>query len=388
MDKSSHRRAPVRGPEEWKVEGGVTFSQWDRWFLTVVASDRGGSWLSLEAELEGRRRGHGFEREDAEAKLSHLADLRKRLQRVGVSPAELLGDDVRDRGLLRKARTKVLGQHADERFKTKAMRETPRRVLGERACRGNWTGFRVSPSGFERELLDVVKQRGRYGLNATFGLRRRLQRTLRQLDRENGGDPAERLALHRAFLSAVLQAIDRANDSCGVLGELFQEELGVYVALPWRDAGLTAETYYRDFLEFAVWEDYGLTWRRLRGFFESIDERDQALVEGILRSIRQELIEAGLEYQAERALTLLGELHVARRNYGAFVPLAREMGSREWERITEMAGAARAAGRRELAFQVFTAANQPGPHRDYLGERCRELTGRMPRDAPHLSLLD
>lgn len=110
-------------------------------------------------------------------------------------------------------------------------------------------------------------------------------------------------------------------------------------------------------------------------------------MEGSLRGIRQELIDARLEYQAEEALTLLGELHVARRSYDAFAPLAREMGSREWERITTMAEAAWSASEHELAFRVFAAANQPGEHRDYLIERCRELTGRTPPDAPHLSLV-
>lgn len=63
------------------------------------------------------------------------------------------------------------------------------------------------------------------------------------------------------------------------------------------------------------------------------------------------------------------------------------MGSREWERITAMGVAAWSAGERELAFGVFAAANQPGEHRDYLVERCRELTRRAPPDAPHLSVV-
>lgn len=52
-----------------------------------------------------------------------------------------------------------------------------------------------------------------------------------------------------------------------------------------------------------------------------------------------------------------------------------------------MAEAAWSASEHELAFRVFAAANQPGEHRDYLIERCRELTGRTPPDAPHLSLV-
>jgi len=175
MTKARRSRKPLlRGPEEWKAEAGESFSQWDRWLLAVLVVDHDGAWASLETALEVRRRGHEFEREDAEAKLCQLADLRARVQRAGLAPAHLLGDDLQDKRLLRKARTKVFDQYVGDRAKTRAMRETPRRVLGERARRGNWAGFPVSPSQFERVFLDDVRARPSYSLKATFGLERRL----------------------------------------------------------------------------------------------------------------------------------------------------------------------------------------------------------------------
>ncbi len=379
MQATSHsREPPLRGPEEWKVEAGKSFSQWDRWFLVVLITDHDGSWASLETALERQPLRHGFQQEDAEAKLCHLGDLRDRVERAGLSPAELLAEDLQDRRVLRKARTKLFDQYVRDRVKTKAMRETPRKVLGERAQRGNWAGFPVSPSRFERTFLHEVEERPGHSPNATFGLSRRLEKSLRRLVKDTRGDPAALLALHRAFLTAMLEAFDRANDSCGVLAQLFQEQLSEYFKLPWRDAGLSPETYYGDFLEFAIWEHYGLTWRQLHGFFKAVDDEDIRRVETLLRSIRGELAGARLEYQADEALTLLGELHVAKRSYDRFVELARQMGSHGWERITKMAELAWRAGRCDLAAQVFAAADQPGPHRDYLRRRCLELTGRTP----------
>lgn len=46
---------------------GVRFSTWDRWFLTLLFCDHGGAWGALRDRLREHRRGHGFERDDAEA---------------------------------------------------------------------------------------------------------------------------------------------------------------------------------------------------------------------------------------------------------------------------------------------------------------------------------
>lgn len=112
-------------------------------------------------------------------------------------------------------------------------------------------------------------------------------------------------------------------------------------------------------------------------------------IDGVLREVRAELCAAELEYQAEGALTLLGALHVNKRSFERFEELAREMGSRHWERITTMAESA-AAGHRDLAMAVFTAADQPGFHRNYLRQRSRDLL--VPRPAlrarrPRLSIV-
>ena len=56
---------------------------------------------------------------------------------------------------------------------------------------------------------------------AGLGLARRLEKSLGKHARPCADDPALRLALYRAFLTAILGAMDRADDSFGALGDLF-----------------------------------------------------------------------------------------------------------------------------------------------------------------------
>lgn len=50
--------------------------------------------------------------------------------------------------------------------------------------------------------------------------------------------------------------------------------------------------------------------------------------------------------------------------------------------IVALAESAAAAGRKELAIEVFRAADQPGMHRDHLRDRCLKLTGVRLDDPP------
>jgi len=269
------------------------------------------------------------------------------------------------------------GRCVAEHEKTPAMRDTPRKRLFTRALRGHWARFPVSPAHYDPVFRRVVEARDHYGERATFALARRLEAGLAKAGRRAVG-PAERLALHRAFLTGMIAALERADDSCGVLGDLFHECLPDYFAVPWAETGIAADLYYRNFLEYATWEDYGLLAGRLGPLFAHVATEHVAMVDAVLRGIREELLAAALDDQAEKALALRGALHVAKRSFGRFVALATEMGSREWERVTTMAEAALRARRRDLALAVFAAADQPGFHRDYLREQCRRLTGTLP----------
>ena len=92
-----------------------------------------------------------------------------------------------------------------------------------------------------------------------------------------------------------------------------------------------------------------------------------------MRSLWEELAALELEYPAEKTLTLLGMLYTEQRMFDRFVPIAQEMGSRAWERITTMAEMAERHGRHDLALAVYEACLGPGMHEDTLRKKYEEL---------------
>jgi hypothetical protein len=375
-----HTSPPLRGLERWLRAEGIEFTTWDRWFLALVAADHGGDWQALRERLRAKLQRHEYERRDAEAKLSHLSDVEARWSSLRESARERLRRDCLDDRIVRRARSKIVEQSLEERHKTPAMREPPRVRLRARALRGYWPRFPVSPARVEPVFREVVP-RDFCSERATFGLARRLEAALDGALRRSAR-PAEHLAVQRAFLTAAIDAFDCADDSCGVLGDLCRDRFPDYFTVPWREARLLPEVYYRDFLEWATWEDYGLTSDLLQPFFRAVAKEHVPLVDRILRELRVELVAADLEYQAERALTLRADLHVAKRRVGAFVDLALEMGSREWQRITTMAEAALRQRRRDLALAIFAAADQPGFHRERLRDDSLRLPAVFPSGRP------
>lgn len=119
----------IYGPETWRTLGGQSFTHWDLWYLVVLTNDHSGDWAALEAALVERAgtRLATYERDDAEAKLSHLEDLRRRLDQEGLVAADVLEGQPPEKRLLYKARDKLFRQTADR--KTEAMRRTPTRLL-------------------------------------------------------------------------------------------------------------------------------------------------------------------------------------------------------------------------------------------------------------------
>ncbi|MCK5801164.1 MAG: hypothetical protein KAI47_28445, partial [Deltaproteobacteria bacterium] len=366
-------KPPLKGPEQWRTINGEVFCYWDLWLLVLVARAEEG-WKAIRRDLKER---HRFDtmRRDSEAKLSQVTDLRQRIERLGQTPRSVLGDLIDDKKLLTKARTKILDQTAGDRHKTRAMRETPREQLSRRALRGNWEGFPVSPSTFDSPLASIVGRRNFYPERASFGLAKKLEQQLCREEKRLKGAKAEKLALYRAFLTVVVESMHRLDDSYGVIGDLYQEKLPTYLDMPWAKVGLTSEVYFRDFLEFAIWEDYGLMGENLAPWFAAIEAPHIALVESILRELMTELEEHELEYQHEEAQQLLAQLFVQQKQLDRFVGLAEQMGSRAWEPILNMAAAAWKARQHELALAVFAAADQPGFHRDYLRMKCQTMTG-------------
>lgn len=80
-----------------------------------------------------------------------------------------------------------------------------------------------------------------------------------------------------------------------------------------------------------------------------------------------------LEYQSEEALTLLGQVLAEQERFDLFEGLAREMGSREWQRIIRLVDRAMKEQKKPLALKVFEAALTKGSHLKFLTEKYEKL---------------
>ena len=90
-----------------------------------------------------------------------------------------------------------------------------------------------------------------------------------------------------------------------------------------------------------------------------------------------------LDYQAEEALQQLAWLAVAGRHFSRYVETATRLGSDTGCPSMAMAESALRSGRRELAVEVFRAADRPGFHQQHLRQRCLALTGVDIDDEQH-----
>lgn len=229
------RGTPIYGPEPWRTTANAVWSHWDLWFCVVALADHDGDLDALAAAIEGA--GRAFWSGTVEAKLSHLDEPRRRLSDAGIHAAALAGgaeDDVRVRS---KARTKIPKQGFYPRDLTDAMRETPRDPLYQRALRGRWHRFPVSPGPFYERLAHGLGE-GCLAKGATFHLERRIEAARDRLHRQTANHPAARLAAQRALVSWVLRGNRTLHDAYGVIGQLAQEALLSYSKLPFAPTGI------------------------------------------------------------------------------------------------------------------------------------------------------
>jgi hypothetical protein len=379
------RRSAIFGPEPWAEIAGISWCHFDRWFAMVAASDFGADLDALRVALEQRLRGSLHGRRDVEAKLSHLADLRERMSEAGLDVQAPATHELADRTVSAKARRKVLDQALEDRSMTDPMRLTPRTRLERRARYGHWPSFPVSPAEWHERLggsSGSFVAKGR-----SFAVTRQLRERLERRDRADL-TVGERLGLYRAFHTVGLELADRADDSYGVIGELRLDAFRTYVSLNWAAAGMAAGDYWQDLCELLVAESYALTHREETLPFERVADEHVALVEAILLGLAGEWRAAYQDFHADEAEQLVAWLQVAGCRYDRYVETARRLGSKAWMPIVALAGSALSAHDQPLAVAVFQAADQPGAHRDYLRQRCLELTGaRLDDSGPDLRLV-
>jgi hypothetical protein len=372
---SGSGRTPIYGPEPWKRDGDTVWSYWDLWFCVVAVADHDGDLdLLADAITDGAR---AFLSTTVEAKLSHLDELRRRLAAAGLDACAVVGDMDADPRVCAKARTKVLKQGLYPRDLTDAMRCTPRERLHERALRGRWPLFPISPQPFYERLVnglgDAYLPKG-----GTFRLARRLEAARERLDAKTTKEPAARLAARRALVSFCYPAMERCDDSYGEIGEIAREALLTYAKLPLHVAGIASEVWCEDLCELLVWEDWGLLHRHETKPFAQVHGPLAEHAERFLLELADELNANRLHYQAQEALQNVAYLHIAAGRVTRFAEVAARLGSDHWVPIVSLAEAAITRERRDVARAVFAAADRPGLQRDYLHERCIELTGQPP----------
>jgi len=66
---------------------------------------------------------------------------------------------------------------------------------------------------------------------------------------------------------------------------------------------------------------------------------------------------------------------VAGRRFTRYVEVASRLGTDHWREVEALATSALRSKRRDLAVEVFQAADRPGRHQQRLRERCTSLTG-------------
>lgn len=326
-----------------------------------------------------------YGRDAAEAKWSHATDLAGRLEAAGIAPTDLVTEDhVADRTLVAKARRKVAAKSIEHRAKTEPMIETPRVRLERRARSGSWAAFPSSPQPWYERFRAAVELKGFVTKGRTFKKVSTLEARLSRLDRPRLS-VADRLGLYRAVHSALMELLERSDDSYGEIGRFREDVWETYLGIDWRKSGIEAATYYGDLCELLVWEKFGLGFRHDTLPFERVGADEIDLIERILLDLEREHRAVHLGWEADEAACQIAWLLVATERVDRFEAAARRIGSDHWQPIVAMAETALKKAGPEAAAVVFSAANRPGMHRSHLAEQCLRLTGHRLR---HLHVVE
>jgi hypothetical protein len=353
----------------------IPMTYWDVWFSLVAAKECGGDLDRLAEHLGQEKNVMFVERDSAERKQSHLRDLQNRLSVAGLNVEDVIAASGQlARTELRRGQKQVMEPKLRQREWSAAMRVTPRERRFAQSLRGAWPHFPVSPEPFEIEIRSRFNTTGFYGENASFGLVRKLDRFLVRANKLlAAGGYAEVQALLRAWLTVVIELMETADDSYGCIGDCFREGFKAYLKIPLSQTGIDEAVFFADLLSLLVWEDYGLTHHQHEGYFRGLSASQGDWCITYLHGQIEELRKDDLTYQSEGALTLLGQMVVEQDRFDRFEILAREMGTRAWERIIRLANRAVKKRKRTLACQVFEAALTAGPHLDFLRKKYEQL---------------
>ena len=238
--------------------GTFVVTCWDVWFAIVLAADFASDWDKLADHLRQEvKTSYSFRRYATEGFLCHLHHLRQALAEAGLTVQDLLSNVEPD--LLKrqkyKARQKILKDSPSDRDKSFWMLHTPRVEREARALRGYWPRFPVSPDPYAEQMERLFKPSGFYSEDQSFSLERKLSAFIER--KEARASDAERCALYRAFLTVMLEQMDKVDDSYGVIGDLYGGVFDEYFRLDRSALGMPLADFMQDWLELLIWEDYG-----------------------------------------------------------------------------------------------------------------------------------
>ncbi len=349
-------------------------SYWDLWFALVAVMMHNGDLDRLANQIK-EERGFFYDRKSIERKRWHLRDLNRRLEEASVTPTDIVraaGDLAKTEK--RRAIKKVSESIHREREFSEPMRNTPREHRFPHALRGYWDRFPVSPEPYAKTIGAHFRSKTFYSKNASFGIARTLDEYVEEAKKLlEAGNAAQAQALLRAWMTVIVELMEKVSDSFGSIWMSFDEGFAVYLKISPEQTGIDDAVFFPDLLDFLIWEDYGLTNDGIEGYFRGLDEGQADLCVRHLRCEVAALLDDDLDYQSEEALTFLGQVIGEQERFDEFEAVAKQMGSRAWRRIIRLADIAMKRRKKPQAMKVFEAALTKGDHLDFLTKKFEKL---------------
>ena len=349
---------------------------WDVWIAILLDKHFDNKWDDLINHLY-KNHSH-YCRYNCESMIAQINHLRDELFDKGLNPTDIIVD--LDDDFLKKqetkAKKKVIELSFQDKEKSKWMHYTPRKSFFEDALQGNWDIFPINPQKQTEALRKKFKKKTHYSKGQTFALEEKLASYIEKNERK--ATLPKLFVLYRAFLTVILENMDNIDDSYGEIGDLSISVFEKYLKLDWRQLPVDAKGYFADVIKYIIWEDYGLTDEVYPSMFNELTESEIKETELLLQAEREKLIKYHLIYQAEKALTMLGTLYAKNYLFDKFIPIAKEMGSREWKRILVLSEAAEIKEEYEIALSVFdVATKESGNHTEFLRKEYTKSKTRI-----------
>src|SRR5271165_1662096 len=248
-------------------------SYWDLWFALVAVMIHNGDLDRLANRIK-EEEGFFYDPRSIERKRCHIRDLKRRLDEASVTPTDIVraaGDLAKTEK--RRALKKVSESIHREREFSEPMRNTPRERRFPHALCGYWDTFPVSPKSYAKQIGAHFRSKTFYSKNASFGIARTLDEYVEEAKKLlEAGKAAQAQAVLRAWMTVIIELIEKADDSFGSIGMSFEEGFAVYLKIRPEQTGIDERVFFTDLLDFLIWEDYGLTDKGIEGYFRGLSE--------------------------------------------------------------------------------------------------------------------